>query len=193
MKKIFTTWKMLVFMLIFGLSTKHVNAQQTVYSGLRLPQLTTEQRTIVGVEAHPENGKGKMIFNADSNAVQYWNGIEWIQLDGKKTNPIWFYMPSIVINVSQNVMDTTINLYDEYLKQFDVNDPKSKIIGSGNAPDINNATKVYARNELHYYVIGHDDKVFVIHEITEAGEMKFNINATNVSEETFMNIVFVVK
>ena len=193
MKKDLTISKMFVLTLIFGLTITNVNAQHNTYVGLRLPRLTTEQRESIGVELHPENGRGNMIFNEDSARVQYWDGNQWVQLESKESIPIWFYMPSIVIDVSRNVADTTINLYDEYYRQFHVSAPQSQIVGSREAPDINIATNVYARNELYYYVIGYDNSVFLIHEITQTGEMRFDINATNVSEETFMNIIFVVK
>jgi len=117
-----------------------------------------------------------------------WDSTEW---QPKTPAPVWFYMPSIVIDVSQNRTDTIINLYDEYLRQFLVSAPQSRIVGSG--PPLNTAVRVYERDQLHFYVIGYDNTVFTIHEITEEGEMRFDINAANVSEETFMNIIFVVR
>jgi hypothetical protein len=105
--------------------------------------------------------------------------------------PVWFYMPSIVIDVTNSVTDTTINLHAEYMKQFDLPTSGNRIVGS--APLVNTFTKVYTASELDYYVIGYDETVFTIHDITPAGVMRFSINSSNVSDETFMNIVFVVK
>ena len=105
----------------------------------------------------------------------------------------WFYMPSIVIDVSQDATDKTIDLFEEYLRQFNTNITGSRIIGSTSAPILDTAVRIFDRDELYFFVIGFDDTVFDIHEITEGGVMRFDIDATNVSEETFMNIIFVVR
>jgi len=272
MKNILIVFKMLVLTLIFGLTVNKVNAQQPIYVGFRVPQMTEVDRLLIGAEIFPEHARGQLIKNLETNTLQYWNGKEWICLNSKEAileyvvnnfnqtlggtilnflthnlteefvdsvmvkvtidgetgiivessgtrhitvklpegldigdllvwdstewqpktpDPVWFYMPSIVIDVSQDRTDTIINLYDEYLRQFHVDAPGSRIVGSG--PSINTIVRVYERDQLHFYVIGYDNTVFTIHEITEEGEMRFDINAANVSEETFMNIIFVVR
>ncbi|MCL2682998.1 MAG: hypothetical protein FWE63_05900 [Bacteroidales bacterium] len=107
--------------------------------------------------------------------------------------PVWFYMPSIVIDVSQSVTNEIIDLYAEYRKQFNTLTLGHSIIGSQGAPSIQTATRVYEVHELNFYIIGHDASVFYNVSISDTGVMTYSVNASNVSEETFMNIVFVVK
>jgi len=44
------------------------------FGGLRLPQLTTEQRNALSLD--PE-APGLMIFNTDTKCIELWNGVEW--------------------------------------------------------------------------------------------------------------------
>ena len=50
-----------------------------VYGGLRLPQLTTEQRNVITGLDDPD-GYGLMIYNTTANCVEYWNSIKWVSL-----------------------------------------------------------------------------------------------------------------
>ena len=59
-------------------------------SGMRLPQLNTEQRTELEQSADFQNqitglAKGLTIFNTDNNCVETWNGSQWISLCAKGT------------------------------------------------------------------------------------------------------------
>jgi len=48
--------------------------------GLRLPQLTTEQRNALNIAyADQTKAKGLQIFNIDTNCVETWNGTTWIK------------------------------------------------------------------------------------------------------------------
>jgi hypothetical protein len=99
----------------------------------------------------------------------------------------WFYMPSIVIDVSTSG-SFTIDLYGEYLTQFST----GTIIGNAGAlpPPF---VKIYTKDQLNFYVIGHDDTVFSNLVITDEGMLTGEIEAGNVSDATFMNIIFVIK
>ena len=53
--------------------------------GLRMPQLTTQQRDSLSTNVFPLAGnqnasKGLVIFNTDSKCLEYWNNSEWISL-----------------------------------------------------------------------------------------------------------------
>ncbi|GHU62694.1 hypothetical protein FACS1894123_04080 [Bacteroidia bacterium] len=58
--------------------------------GLRLPQLTTAQRTALGnaLTLDPSNAPaGLTIYNTTTNCLEYWNKQEWISLCDDVTNP----------------------------------------------------------------------------------------------------------
>jgi len=51
-------------------------------SGLRLPQLTTVKRDSIAstldFTSHPNDAKGLVIYNTDTQCLQYWNGTKWV-------------------------------------------------------------------------------------------------------------------
>jgi len=54
-------------------------------SGLRLPQLTTEERNDLKLNELTDSdmiqaAKGLVIFNTDTQCVEFWNGTEWVSL-----------------------------------------------------------------------------------------------------------------
>ena len=165
-----------------------------VKGGLRLPQLTTMQRDTLTLDASAD---GLFIFNLDEDCVNYYNGSKWRSLC---EGAAWFYMPSIAIDVTTSGTFER-DLYLEYKKQFaDVDDALTPanspiagttLIKSGGAPNF--FTKIYAAGELYYYVTGYDATVFSNLNITTSGVLSYTVNANNVSDATFMNIVFVVK
>ena len=53
--------------------------------GLRMPQLTTDQREALGIQLLSDanvakEAKGLIIYNTDTKCLQYWNGKKWISL-----------------------------------------------------------------------------------------------------------------
>jgi hypothetical protein len=145
--------------------------------------------------------------NAVSPGLYYWHIDEasvgrWIKLQGENSSKTWFYMPSIVIDVTTSATGVLRDLYVEYRKQFEDGangstpaeslTPGNWLVKSDpNAP--NPFTKIFADNELYYYVIGYDASVFSNIEVSSTGMLKYDINADNVTDATYMNIVFMVK
>ena len=123
------------------------------------------------------------------------NGTQWVALvQMPYLTPVWFYMPSFPINVSA-YGTFAVNLWEEYSRQFDNLDVGSVIVANPAAPS-KPLSKVYAANELNYYVIGYDDTVFSDVSIKDTSVLSYTItsaNLANVSGATYMNIVFVVK
>ena len=108
-------------------------------------------------------------------------------------------MPSIVTPTTQG--DHSINLYEEYLKQYahknasnidtrdNINIPNDRPIASreGASP-----LKTYRKNDLDYFVVYYDNNVFTNLSITEEGVLTYTVTAEgakNISAQTFMNIV----
>jgi len=61
---------------------------EIVKGGMRLPMLTTKERDDIindpgftGKKA--ELGKGLVIYNTDTNCINFWNGTKWISLTTK--------------------------------------------------------------------------------------------------------------
>jgi hypothetical protein len=82
-----------------------------------------------------------------------------------------------------------MDLYAEYVKQF-----SKKSIRTANAPDIT-FTKIYSKDEIYFYVIGFDEDAFPEGSflINEDHELDYRVEAGNVSDATYMNIIVVVR
>jgi len=123
------------------------------------------------------------------------NGTQWVQINQTPyLSPVWFYMPSFPIATSK-AGTFNIDLWSEYNRQFN-NLATGSIIASSDAAALKPLPKVYAANELNYYVTGYDNTVFSGLTITPSGVLNYTITdagVANVSDSTYMNIVFVVK
>lgn len=125
----------------------------------------------------------------------YYDGTDWQRIIRKAQ----FYMPSIVMPTTQG--DHSINLYEEYLKQYahknasnidtrdNINIPNDRPIASreGASP-----LKTYRKNDLDYFVVYYDKNVFTNLSIAEDGVLTYTVTAEgakNISAQTFMNIV----
>jgi hypothetical protein len=75
MKTKITVKTMLLAAVIFAAGTANA---QVVYKGLRVPQMSTSDRTSIGAEANPANAKGQQIFNLSTGKMEYWNGLRWV-------------------------------------------------------------------------------------------------------------------
>lgn len=123
----------------------------------------------------------------------YYDGTDWQRIIRKAQ----FYMPSIVMPTT--VGTHTINLYEEYIKQY--TDSNGSNTFNKQAPNrswniqtnnSNNSLKTYAKNDLDYFVVYYDNNVFTDLSITEEGVLTYTVTAEgakNISAQTFMNIV----
>ena len=123
----------------------------------------------------------------------YYDGTDWQRIIRKAQ----FYMPSIVMPTT--VGTHTINLYEEYIKQYA--DSNGSNTFNKEAPNrswniqtnnSNNSLKTYAKNDLDYFVVYYDNNVFTDLSIIEEGVLTYTVTAEgakNISAQTFMNIV----
>lgn len=123
----------------------------------------------------------------------YYDGTDWQRIIRKAQ----FYMPSIVTPTT--VGTHTINLYEEYIKQYA--DSNGSNTSNKQAPNrswniqtnnSNNSLKTYAKDDLDYFVVYYDSNVFTNLSITEDGVLTYTVTAEgakNISAQTFMNIV----
>lgn len=114
-----------------------------------------------------------------------------------------FYPPSIEIDVTTitqpGAPDETINLYQQYVNQYDLNINTTSINGnivnyqtakSTSAP---NNIPLYNANELYYYVTFADNRVFNITGLSDTGILSYRIVGQPTDFNTLINVVFVVK
>lgn len=185
----------------------------TASKGLLLPRVKLVSTDNPSPMANPV--AGMIVYNTEEAGVGinkvykgfYINngastGTQWERLSSEATKK-WFYMPSSPIDVNVAVTDKQVNLHNEYLNQVGndaVEAGVSAAIRNPGAPaaidNIIGAGKVYAANELDYYVIDYDKTVFTDVKVSDAGILTYTIttaNLANVSDATYMNIIFVVK
>lgn len=148
--------------------------------------------------AYINQNTGSTTENIDSKkGFYYYDGTDWQRIIRKAQ----FYMPSIVTPTTQG--DHSINLYEEYLKQYahknvsNVDkDDKSIITSSSNRPIASSVgaspLKIYKKDDLDYFVVYYDKNVFTDLNITPKGVLTYKVTAEgakNISAQTFMNIV----
>lgn len=141
---------------------------------------------------------GMVVYNTfnypDSLVVGLYvnNGTRWVPFrEAPHLMPNWFYMPSFPLDVSATGT-FTVDLWWQYQRHFD---PSASIIRSDiHAPSP--LPRISDAEGLYYYVIGYDQSVFKNITLASNGILTYQIDAAglnNVSDSTFMNIVFTVK
>lgn len=155
--------------------------------------------------AYIDQNTGSTTENIGSKkGFYYYDGTDWQRIIRKAQ----FYMPSIVTPTTEG--PHTINLYEEYLKQY-AHKNASNIdtdAASTNATDINkihipndrpiasnmgaSPLKIYKKDDLDYFVVYYDKNVFTDLNVDENGVLTYKVTAEgakNISAQTFMNIV----
>jgi hypothetical protein len=187
----------IILLLTITLSTGNSFAQQQIFQGLRTPRFTTIERDKISTSDNIR-AEGQVIYNIDNNCLEFWDGKTWRSFC---ENTRWFYMPSIVIDVSISGTFSR-DLHLEYKKQFADTDNNSVSENSPTAGAVmiksdedapNPFGKIYEKTELYYYIIGYDTDVFSNIIISKSGLMTYRVDADKVTPATYMNIVFVVK
>ena len=144
----------------------------------------------------PVHVQGNVVYNLNATdslkvGLYYNTGARWVYLSTSLAKP-WFYMPSIVIDVSGT--GGTIDLYAEYIKQLNTNSGVGSLVINSTGAPIKALTTVPAAGDLYYYVTAYDDRVFNPPSITAAGVMTYTIKTGVAADDaTYMNIVFVEK
>lgn len=139
-------------------------------------------------------------FTPTKQVVADANGV----LGAREFEKKWFYMPSIVLPLtaaditshpySANItkvaeqaeaVTVSLDLYEIYKKQFGT--PAYKTAST-------ETLKLYTKDELDFFVIYYDNKVFENVRFTADKKLQYTVTAAAaVTEHTFMNIVFKVK
>lgn len=145
--------------------------------------------------AYIDQNTGSTTENIGSKkGFYYYDGTDWQRIIRKAQ----FYMPSIVTPTT--VGTHTINLYEEYIKQYA--DSNGTNTSNKQAPpnrswniqtnNSDNSLKIYAMDDLDYFVVYYDKNVFTDLNVDENGVLTYTVTAEgakNISAQTFMNIV----
>ena len=105
MKTISKISKILLVAFTFVFTTTLANAQERimVHMGIRVPQMNTEERTKIGAERHLQHARGQVIFNTDTEMLEYWSGERWV--GANESDSVLQY---ILENFPQQIVDTVM-------------------------------------------------------------------------------------
>jgi hypothetical protein len=106
----------------------------------------------------------------------------------RNTRPNIFYPPSIAIDASALVNNVTVDLYQQYLDQYDGS--ASNFTASAGAPA---TVPFYGPTDLYYYVTFADPAVLNIDSISASGVLQYDVVGTPPDYNSLINVVFVVK
>ncbi|WP_073357355.1 hypothetical protein [Dysgonomonas macrotermitis] len=152
--------------------------------GILIPRMTSAQRV-----AMVNPAEGLIVYDTTLKCISQNAGTAanpgWVCLSGRDTQSGSFYMPSIAIDASAVVTNQSLDLYDEYKKQFST--PTVSSTGAPSSiPYFSNAS------DLYYYITFYDVSVLQINSLDAAGVLNYDI-LREAEHDTFMNIIFVVK
>ena len=123
----------------------------------------------------------------------YWEGDKWVRMINKENEakPAVFYAPSLALETKASITEYTVDLYEEYLKQYTLSDANTSIKSDATA-----SLPTYDRTDLYYFITYYDNSVFKSVNVDSNGVLKYTIDSAGenaVSEKTYMNVVFKVK
>lgn len=173
------------------------------------PKETLEVSGTMKVADLPTAGANKIYNGADTKTGTFTPTKQVVAdadgvLGARELEKNWFYMPSIVLPLtaaditshpySANItkvaeaaeaVTVSLDLYEIYKKQFGT--PAYKTAST-------ETLKLYTKDELEFFVIYYDNKVFENVQFTADKKLQYTVTAAAaVTEHTFMNIVFKVK
>ena len=169
--------------------TPHASSALDVQSpgnnqGVLLPRMTTIQKNAIVNPA-----VGLLVYDTDRKCISQNAGTPssplWVCLMALETHTKTFYMPSVAVDASTLVSNQTLDLYDEYKKQF--GNPSAVSAGApASLPYFPSAI------DLYYYVTQYDTSVLNITNISASGVMTYDVIQA-AAYDSFMNVVFVIK
>lgn len=170
-------------------TTPHSSAALDITSpgnnqGVLLPRMSTAQKLAIATPA-----KGLLVYDTDRKCISQNTGSEsaplWVCLMDLDTHVRSFYMPSIAIDASTLATSKSLDLYDEYKKQFG-----SPTASSAGAPV--SIPYFPAATDLYYYITYYDNTVLKVNSISVSGVVNYDV-ILEADYNSFMNVVFVVK
>lgn len=146
---------------------------------------TLEQATVISTNDNNTlaiEGLSEGNVNTDAILVRDESGVLKTL---KAVMPKFFFMPSVAMDVSKTNVPP-VDLYAEYKDQF--TKPMASSKGASNM------IPTLEAEELEYHITYFDDEVFENVSVTEKGVLTYKVKENiQLTEASFMNIVFVVK
>jgi len=129
-----------------------VATAQTVYKGLRVPQLTTEERTNIGAESIGTPAAGQQVFNLSSKQMEYFDGTKWVTVTSEDD----------VLNVASD--DQTVTVSGSGTSDIDLS-VNVKTVANKLSKEI--STTILGDSILSYIVQNIDNKDYNIGETVQ--------------------------
>lgn len=196
--------------------TGTIDNTQTV--GLLAPRLTRAELT-ANTAAYTVDQSGALIYitdisggdiignriNIKAAGYYYFDGTVWkavgsgnalagdnitTMINNNIIKGKFFYMPSIVIDVSSLSTGQFVNLYAKYKEQFQLADATTSTSSTG--VGFPTASLVASENDLDYYITYYDKTVFANVKVSVNGILTYDVVGT-ATDKTYMNIVFALK
>jgi hypothetical protein len=195
MKTFLKIRKILLVATVLILATNIINAQgrTSVYMGQRLPQMTAEQRDRIPVAGSPQQARGQLIFNIDIDALEYWDGSEWVSIIDQES-----ILTYIIDNFSDELGDKiieyitnnfTIELGDvilEHITNHFTDELGDKIIEY----ITNNVTQELTDNIMANVAIASEDNTVTVVG-SGTSDIDLSVNVEKIAEQLVQNQDFI--
>ncbi len=133
--------------------------------------------------------------------VYVWDGAKWATIGGGQQ---YFYIPSFNVPLAGLAIGNskTIDFYDEYFKQFTKSGNTTFVSSDASIERIPSPgfDRLYNRDELEYVVTYYDQTVMTnvvmnngVSVPADKGKLTFDLLSLEVSPNSFLNVVFVIK
>jgi hypothetical protein len=152
-----------------------------------------------------EKHAGMVVYNIHEDktnkleqGLYVWDGAKWTPVLDGNSKERWFLLPSFNIELTSIANDVEVDLYEEYLKQYDfkhskstVEQPRSPIVAS-DANLISPTGYIYDRSELDFVVTYYDTQI-LDNVRFEGNYLKFDVTSLDLTANSFINIIAITK
>lgn len=176
-----------------GVNTRTPTEDMDVKGSLRIQTLPKKGEGITtNASGNYDSGKGNL-YAPDRVLVANQHGVVGMM---NAVWPLFFYMPSIVLPTDTSdpaYLGTAfeIDLYQKYYDQFTPSPIPSAYTARN--PSATTPLPVVARGDLDYFVTYYDNAVFSNVQVDDTGRLRYSLvnpSSPDVTEKTFMNVVF---
>ena len=151
----------------------------------------TDERELTGVIVYNvAEITGNETIRSMSEGLYMWNGNEWTML-GKTGNPNFFYMPSFDLPLGTIGSTQSVDLYNEYARQFKYDAGRNPNFHNGQG--LTAVPGIYSRSDLYYVVLDYTPGVISNLQMDASGNLSYQVVSTTVPQEAYINIICVVK
>jgi hypothetical protein len=142
---------------------------------------------------------GMVVYNLSTvndfeQGLYVWDGAKWSKVQGDKGGERYLYLPSCNIKLEEG-KSGQFKIYEEYKKQFSKSDSEwfySNNASIANIPS-NKSAGIYELEDLDYVITYYDKRVMEIEKIQDGVLYYKAKNLDSFDENSFINIVLVVK